>query len=270
LAKRKPKKEFINDKHFKHFTEVLGKEILKYGETEDLLARQKKQVEALVALERKFRKLLLEHKNFRSVYKRFIKCIKEEKRNVLSARPYFRVRQPKFTKYISGALKHENIDTLSRFHFNYNFISFAVKTHRWNKSEELLKIKKEIEQIRNEIVIMNMPLAISRARLFYSKTPKAQLSYMDFIQISGEGLLAAVDKFCLPFSRVFRAVIIGRITGNLISDFSETLTHFYPNDKRKIYRANKIIGKRVDSKDSIDYDVIMHILTIMYIYCIRI
>jgi DNA-directed RNA polymerase specialized sigma subunit len=97
-----------------------------------------------------------------------------------------------------------------------------------------------------------MPLAISEARLFYGKTPKSHLSYMDMVQIAADGLVSAVDKFCLPYSTVFRAVIIGRIRGNLIEAYSETYLHFYPGDKRRIYRAHKAIGKLRDG-GPIDY-----------------
>jgi DNA-directed RNA polymerase specialized sigma subunit len=43
---------------------------------------------------------------------------------------------------------------------------------------------------------------------------------MDLVQIAVEGLISAVDKFVLPFSRAFRAVAIGRITGNFITSYS--------------------------------------------------
>lgn len=62
---------------------------------------------------------------------------------------------------------------------------------------------------------------------------------MDIVQIAIEGLLTAIDKFVPPFSRVFRSVIIGRLTGGLIADYSQTMLHFFPSDKKTIYRANK-------------------------------
>jgi DNA-directed RNA polymerase specialized sigma subunit len=78
---------------------------------------------------------------------------------------------------------------------------------------------------------------------------------MDLVQISCEGLMSAVDKFVLPYSKVFRSVAIGRIVGNFIENYSETLIHFYPQDKRKIYRANKTISRQpVRGLDMIDFD----------------
>jgi DNA-directed RNA polymerase specialized sigma subunit len=66
-------------------------------------------------------------------------------------------------------------------------------------------------------------------------------------------MLSAIDKYCLPYSTVFRSVAIGRILGNLIEVYSETLLHFYPNDKRKIYRANKLMHK-FSGEQTINYE----------------
>jgi len=116
-------------------------------------------------------------------------------------------------------------------------------------NKKIRELAEQIKQIRTEIVEMNMPLAISRARIFWSRTPKSHLSLMDLIQIASEGLMSGIDKFVPPFTRVFRAVAIGRMTGNFIEEYSETPIHFYPCDKRKIYRANKLIHKHSEGVD---------------------
>lgn len=232
------------DEHFRHFTGVLERAIKQYGDLseETLLQRQKRQVETLVSLEKKFRLTLIRHAWGPGVYKAFVRFICDEKRNILAARPYFRERQEVFTKKISKALKKRADRSLYRFHFNYQFILFALKARKW-RGGDIVRLEEEIAAIRKELIEMNMPLAISRARIFWSRTPKAQLSYMDLVQISCEGLMSAVDKFCLPYSKVFRSVAIGRMVGNFIENYSETLLHFYPRDKRKIYRANKLVSK---------------------------
>jgi hypothetical protein len=58
------------------------------------------------------------------------------------------------------------------------------------------------------------------------------------------GLAAGIDKWCGPYSTVFRSVCIGRMVGNLIDAYSETMLHFYPSDKRILYKANSIRGRR--------------------------
>lgn len=234
------------DEHFKHFASALETTIERYGglnEESSFYDRQKRQVENLIELEEQFKRALISHKWGAAVYRDFVKMIVEDKRNVLAARPYFRERQDVFAKEIGCALKDGNVAELYRFRINYPFVTFVMKSRRWGKSGQLVQLAKQIQLARQELIEVNLPLAISRARIFWSRTPKAQLTYMDLVQISCEGLIAAIDKFCPPFTAVFRSVAIGRMTGNFISEYSETLVHFYPTDKRKIYRANKLVGK---------------------------
>jgi len=63
---------------------------------------------------------------------------------------------------------------------------------------------------------------------------------MDFIGICGMGLAAGVDKWSGAYSPVFRAVCIGRMVGNMIDSYSETTLHFYPSDKRILYKAHSL------------------------------
>lgn len=233
------------DGHFRFFADSLSNSIERLGkkDTKAFLAHQKMQVETLVKTENKLRRILSKGKFGKTVYKKFIKFICEDKKNILYARPFFRERQKIFTSKIAKALKKGDIGALQKFHFNYQFIKFLVESRNWAKSSEVLRIVKEIEQLREDLVVLNMPLAISRARIFYSRTPPSQLSYMDLIQIAAEGLISAIDKFVLPFSKVFRAVAIGRITGNFISDYSQTLIHFFPKYKKILYRYNKAVGR---------------------------
>lgn len=242
------------DSHFRQFASSLEKEIEKYGNSGDeaLLARQCRQMETLVGLETEFRQALIRRPQGNRVYKAFVRYICDERKNILAARPYFRERQKIFTEEISKALKAREERALYRFQVNFQFVQFAVRTVKWGPRSGILRLFREISQLRTQLVEENLPLAISRARIFWSRTPKSQLSYMDLVQIAGEGLMAAVDKYVLPFSAVFRAVAIGRMTGNLIENYSETLVHFFPTDKRKIYRANKLVSKF--SGEHVDYE----------------
>lgn len=234
-----------SDGHFRQFAASLEAAIAVYGEMPEktFIQRQRAQVELLVALEREFRKILIAHWQGPSVYRAFIRFITEQRRNILAARPFFRERQDIFTKQISKALRSRAVRSLYKFHFNFNFITFVLAAKKWRPNSKITKLANQIADIRNELVTMNMPLAISRARIFWSHTPKSHLSYMDLVQICSEGLMSAVDKFCLPYSKAFRHVAIGRMLGNLIENYSETSVHFYPIDKRKIYRANKLLRK---------------------------
>jgi len=236
----------IDDSHFKTFACDLARAIEQYGDLseETLIKRQRRQMETLVELEVQFREALVERPSGVEVFKAFVSYICDERKNILAARPFFRERQPVFTEHISKALKARSHELLYGFHFNFQFVQFAVQRYKDLVADPyLIGIAGQIANLRTELVEMNMPLAISRARIFWSRTPKSQLSYMDLVQIACEGLISAIDKFCLPFSPVFRAVAIGRITGNFIEQYSETLVHFFPVDKRKIYRANKLMSR---------------------------
>jgi DNA-directed RNA polymerase specialized sigma subunit len=244
----------MDDDHFRQFARTLEATIARYGDIpdDDLVKLQRSQVERLVALETEFRRTLIRHPWGPAVYRDFVRLICDRKRNILAARPYFRERQTVFTASISKCLKKRHDKGLYQFHFNYEFILFVMGAKRWHDNHiggKIVTLARQIRDLRWELVEMNMPLAISRARIFWSRTPKAQLSYMDLVQITSMGLMAGIDKFCLPYSPAFRHTVIGRMIGNLIEQYSETLVHFYPTDKRKIYRANKVANKYGENPD---------------------
>lgn len=248
--------KFAFDSHFKLFTQdlynLLGES--EYGE--EYTKKQKEQVEELVALEKEFRRILQKDCRGATVYKKFIEFIwqsgKDAKRNILIARPYFREREAVFSRDISPAIKSRNYKQLYKLDINYVFISFVLEAVRWGPNSKVNKAAKAVAKKREEIIHHNMPLAITRAKIFRQKTPEDHLSYMDLVQISMQALCNAVDKYVLPYSHVFRSVIIGRIVGDLIYNYSTKMIHFYPSDRRKIYRAIK--AKKVTVED--DYEAI--------------
>jgi DNA-directed RNA polymerase specialized sigma subunit len=239
------------DLHFRAFAKELEGVIAGYddGLNRDWTDRQRKQIEDLIGLEVSFRQALVKHHRGFAVYKAFIRYIMEDQRNILAARPYFRERQDIFSASISPALRAGKAKALYKFNVNYKFIAWVMNRFKWPPNGTLRKVSRRIEVIRNEIVALNTPLAIQRARIFFRYNPAAHLEFMDFVQIAVEGLIAAVDKFVLPYSPVFRAVAIGRMTGNFIESATEPLLHFYPKDKKKAYRAHKarkIHGDNID------------------------
>lgn len=229
--------------HFRQFVSGLEAVMCGYGDTgEEDRVRQKRQVETLVDLEKQFRNALIRDHRGPAIYKAFVRLIRDEHRNILAARPFFRERQNVFTAKIATALRDRKDKTLYQFAINYRFIAFALKTKKFQPGAKVTKLARQVEAIRKEIIELNIPMAISRARVFGAYR-QAHLEHMDLVQIGNEGLIAAVDKFVPPYSKVFGAVLFGRITGDLVEGNSETLIHFYPSDKRKIYTANKLAAK---------------------------
>lgn len=234
-----PKTEI--DSHFLTFGASLEALLARhvYDRDGDNTSRQKAQVEKLIELEKIFRETLIADYRGPGLYKAFVKFIVETRRNILDARPYFRERQEIFKTVISPALRHRQDKTLYQYNINWQFIAFVLQTGDFSLNSRVRKAAEAVRVIREELIQSNIPLAISRARIFRGKTQRAHLTYMDLVQISSMGLIAAVDKFVLPYTPVFRSVIIGRAVGDLIEANSSTLLHFYPSDKKKIYRTHK-------------------------------
>ena len=207
---------------------------------------QKKQVTRLMKLEKRFRMKLVRHKWGPEVYKSFVEFILGTKRNILMARPYFRERDKTFKSAISPVLKERDHLRLYQFAINYQFVSFVLRQKDWRDNapgRELLSIADEIERLRKDLAECNMPLAISQARIFLERNRRSHLRYMDMNQSCFVGLLEGIDKYVGEYHPRFRAVLLGRMIGTLIEGNSETVIHFFPPDKRRIYRARKIIGQ---------------------------
>jgi DNA-directed RNA polymerase specialized sigma subunit len=141
-------------------------------------------------------------------------------------------------------LRSAGIEALKAFHINYQFIRFIRKNWLGPFPKKAEAIFQRLDDVRNRLISLNFPLAINRAKIFYRKTPKGHLSLMDMIGICGVGLIAGIDKYVGEYTKVFNGVAIGRMTGYLIDSYSETLLHFFPSDKRILYKAHSIRGRQ--------------------------
>lgn len=249
-----------SSKHFRTFATSLERELKKYSDMtpKELEALQKLQVEGLVALERQWRAAVVKHRYGCRVYEAFVDHIVQERRNILAARPYFRERQPVFMQGVAPAIRKRAWRQLAKYDVNWSFISFCMKAAQWHARSPVTLLANQIKELRQQLVLANTPLAISRARIFWSRTQKSHLSFMELVNIAVDGLHSAVDKYCLPYSKVFCSVIIGRVVGNCIEAYSETMLHFYPSDRRKIYRAHKIMRGKADIDPKVLEEVVNH------------
>jgi hypothetical protein len=262
--------QYESSDHFRLFAKRLEVLLAKYGKINDdeRLAIQRAQMEKLFRLEQEFKKTLLSHVWGDSAYRAFVYHICVSNGNILTARPYFRERQETCIGPISAALENRDHKALYPYNFNYQFVSFIIGAYPWPAKSHIRVLAKQIERARGDILEFNLPLAISQARIFWSKAPSkaavTHLQHMDFVEIACDGLISATDKFVLPVAanyqsekeindafRKFRPMTVQRIVGNFIENFSETTIHFFPKDKRKIYRANKFI---VRQQGPIDYE----------------
>ena len=240
MAKQSKKFREPHDPMFSQLAQEVARciELNKDGTT------QKEQFEELVNAERLFHETLLSYRNATEMYKRYIQLIRIKNKNILSARPYFRETSETFSSEITPALKDKDPESLKKFNINYHFVKFCKDNWigLWTKKIDL--IYHRVERARTVLVQNNMPLAINRAKLFYRKTPKGHLSFLDMVEVSAMGLCAGIDKYTGIYKKNFIGVCIGRIVGNLIDVYSETPVHFYPSDRRVLYRANSIRGRQ--------------------------
>ena len=237
--KPRKKQEIFDDSFYK-----LAGEITKVLEQNKDGTDQKQQVEELLDAEKKFKEVILKYRQSTELYKQFLQKVCIKNKNILSARPYFRETATTFSSKITPAIKTGNTDDLKQFDINYQFISFIRDNWRGPFPERAEELYQRVHRAREILIENNMPLAVNRAKLFYRKTPKGHLTLMDMIGICSMGLAAGIDKWCGPYSTVFRSVCIGRMVGNLIDAYSETMLHFYPSDKRILYKANSIRGRK--------------------------
>jgi len=201
---------------------------------------QKAQVELLMKLEERFRKSIISFAQSREVYKQFILFVAVTNRQILSARPYFREKSKVFSSKITPAIRNGDIKELQTFHINYNLIKFIRDQWKGPFPDRSEKIYNQVIEARRKLIENNIPLAINRAKLFFRKVPQSHLTLMDMIGIASMGLVSGVDKWVGEYSRVFNGVCIGRMTGNMIDNYSETTIHFYPSDSSILYRANSL------------------------------
>jgi len=201
---------------------------------------QKEAVKKMTDAEESFRKAIIRSSQAHTIYSQFIVDIAVHRRNRLAAKPYFREKAPVFSKKITPAIKNGDVKALQQFHINYNLISYIKKNWKGNLPKIAQSYYNKIVYYRNEIIKHNIPLAINRAKIFYKKVPKSYLTLMDMVSIANMGLVSGVDKFVGDWSKVFNGVCIGRMVGNLIAGYSDTMLYLYPSDRALLYRANAL------------------------------
>ena len=250
----------MSDQLFRQFITTMNEVIVENNQIDG--RGQAKLLNSLFKLESEFRRVLLQTKHGKEMYLKFMSFITDDKKNLLSARPYFRERQNTLSKKVAKAFEDNHPEVLYKFRLNFLFAQWVVNNWGDSKTAQSLKqnlrlkgILGKISKVRNTLCENNLPLAINRSKIFWSKNTQSHIQYMDLIQSSAEGLLTAIDKFVPPYKTVFRTTAIGRMTLNMTTENSSTLIKVPPRDKRILYRANNARNKAHLSEDSqvVDY-----------------
>jgi hypothetical protein len=233
-----------------------GKKLSKREFTE----KQKSQVERMMELEEIFRKTINSYKQSDKIYQKFLMFIKIEKGNILMARPYFRENSKTFGEFISPAFKADDTENIKNFHINYKFIVFIIKNWRGNLPKKAVQAWDEHQLVRQKIIENSMPLAINIAMKFYKATPKNHLGLMDMISSSVSGLCTGTDKWVGPFRTVFRSVCIARMKSNIMDLYNQTSLHYFPSDKKIIYKSNLLKSREKIEDPELLLEAINHYL----------
>jgi DNA-directed RNA polymerase specialized sigma subunit len=255
----------VNDPVFYNLANSIAKILEKNNEGKKLnkrqfTAKQKAQVERMMELEEIFRKTINSYKQSDKIYQRFLMFIKVEKGNILTARPYFREDSKTFGEFISPAFKEDDYERVKEFHINYKFMMFVIENWRGNLPKKAAKAWEEHQEVRQRIIENSMPLAINMAMKFFKATPKNHLGLMDMISSSVAGLCTGVDKWVGPFRTVFRSVCIARMKSNIMDLYNQTSLHYFPSDKKIIYKANLLKSREKIEDPELLLEAINHYL----------
>lgn len=256
----------INDKDFYNLANAVAKILEENNKGKKLskkqfTKKQKSQVERMMELECIFKDSINFYRQSDRIYHKFIIYTKIKKGNILTARPFFRETSKVFGKKISPAFKEEDIEKIKTFNINYKFMMFVLKNWKGNVPPRALKAWEEHQQVRGEIIENCMPLAINEAMKFYKAVPQnSAVTLMDMINASMAGLAIGVDKWVGPFRTVFRSVCIGRMKGNIMDLYNQTFLHYYPSDKKIIYKTNLLKSREKIEDNNILLDAINHYL----------
>lgn len=235
------------DREFQDLAIRINKILIKNGgipkNPKELLDLQKKQVENLYYLEQKFQQSTKRFKQTKAVYKKFIDYITVEKKNILTAQSYFRVTGKTFSKKISKTIQTGDVDKLMQADINAQMMMFIMKNWSGKIPKHMQLWYNRAIEARKQLIENNLPLAINRAKKFFRTTPKSHMDLLDFINICTIGLAVGIDKFTGKYSRTWRSVLIGRMVGFLIENYSQGFIRLYPSDKQILYRANSLRNK---------------------------
>lgn len=236
--------------HFKKF--IRSMDVLINDSDHAGAPTQRKMMEDLFVLERKFRDLLVASKTGRDLYRRFMDYIMDDEGNILKTRIYFRERQGTFSRRIAPAFHHRKPEALYKFRINYPFCRWIMEAYPLTKrvpSAELRRLYGEIGVLRRTLCENNLPSAIHQAKCFWSRVLDSHIEYMDMIQSATEGLINAIDKFTPPFKKVFGSVICSRMKGRIMEEHNSTLVKIPTRDRRILYRAKNAKNKQNLSED---------------------
>ena len=223
--------------------------------TMDVIVKENKAVDGrcpgdvirdLVVVEAKFRDTLISTKPGQNMYVKFMSFINDEEGNILKCRPFFRERQETFNEVMPFFVQ-KKAEALYKYKINYLFAKWVMERYHGPKVKVLKKLYQQIQDIRTSVCETNIPLVLSRVKIFWSQSPDMVVEYSELVDAAVEGILIAVDKY-VPGDCAFPLVAIGRMILSMSDTISQTLVSIPPQAKRILKRAQKAPSTCKDDK----------------------
>ncbi len=207
----------------------------------------------IIELEEIWKDILLSTSDGKKIYSDFIDFILYERKNILDARPYLRLRQKDFLNSVNPFIKNKKPSKLYPLRINYTFINWANQRYNGKHKQQLLELEKRIGQLRSDFVTKNFPLILNRIKILMHAYPGID-DISDLINLASQAALNAVDKYAPKYNEatgkegydsVLLSTIIGRIRAAFLQMYSSQSVHYYPKDKKKLIEINKLkkVGK---------------------------
>lgn len=204
----------------------------------------------LIKKEKEWKECLLSTEDGRNVYNAFIQYILYQRKNILDARPFFRVRQSEFLTKVNPFIKNKNPENLYDLRINSVFIAWSlIQLNDTIQKQKLQELFDKIIVIRNDFFIRNSPLIINTIKLIYAKYPYSYPDIQELISIASDATLAALDKF-VPltdpetqedkYTSVLLSSIIRRINAAAVQHNRSQKIHMYPKDRKKMLDLRKM------------------------------
>lgn len=206
---------------------------------------QGKLLNLLIKKEKELQNFLFKNKILKKkIIYGFLQLVLKEKKRKSLAIVFLRERQDVFYKKIAKLLNYQNGLKLANYRFNYVFFDWVHKNfyNEIKDKNKFLTLFEEIKKIRNDLCSLNVPLAINRAKIFWSKAAaKNNLEFNDLVQMCCVGLLNAIDKYVPPYRKVFASTIIGRMTAYMLESQNSAFIKNTPLEKKILYYIRTLL-----------------------------
>jgi len=202
-----------------------------------------------------WRDTLLSSVEGEDIYIKFVDFILNIRRNILDARPYFRIRQKEFINNVNPYIRKKKPKPLYKLRINSAFINWCMSEYKGPYKKELDSLAKQITDVRSDFITRNFPLILNRIKLIHHNS---NLEMPDLISLASNAALVALDKFAPNvdkitgepiYTSVILSSIIARINAVVNQNTDGQQLHLYPSDKKLFIEICRLKKDGLDNDD---------------------